>query len=397
MSAEPEGGIVGAVDVPPRVTDAERLARLALAAVVEPGSRALWQALQRAPATEVWAALRAGEQLGSWSPSAARISACQPERDLAALMAVGGRVVCPGDAEWPAGLAWPLDQLTGEVRDMAPPWVLLARGPHQVRQACVSSVSIVGARAATAYGTHVAKELAFALAEAGVSVVSGGAYGIDGAVHRGALSAEAAPTVAVLACGLDLAYPRGHSRLFDQIAATGLVLSEVAPGMTVTRMRFLVRNRLVAALSRGTVVVEAALRSGSASTASRAAELNKAVMAVPGPVTSSQSSGCHQLIRSEKAILVTDAADVLEVIGASGEHLLPPKRGAVHPRDGLQEAARRVLDAVPVRAPMGVARLAQAAGETSLTVQRVLPALLLAGLVEQRDGGWRLTTLGASK
>jgi DNA processing protein len=383
------------------VSDEERLARLALARVAEPGSHAVHAALRSAPATEVWAAVRAGAPLGQLGQRAldglaGRVDRCAPEHDLERLGDLGARVVCPGDAEWPDGLLWAPGTLGGDVREMAPPWVLLVRGPHDLRAATATSVAVVGARAATAYGVHVAGELAFALAQAGVAVVSGGAYGIDGAAHRGALAAQAAPTVAVLAGGLDVVYPRGHDRLLAQVADSGLVVSEVPPGCAATRMRFLVRNRLVAALSRGTVVVEAAARSGSLSTAGRAGELGRHVMAVPGPVTSAQSAGCHRLLRAGGATLVTEAAEVLELVGAMGEHLLAPRRGAVHPRDGLDETVRRVLDAVPVRSAVGVARLARTAGVSALVVQQVLPALLVAGLVEQRDGGWRLTTLGAS-
>jgi DNA processing protein len=384
------------------VTDEERLARIALARVAEPGSHAVHQALQQQPATEVWAAVRAGAPLGQLGQRAldglaGRVLGYEPERDLEHLGDVGGRVVCPGDDEWPGGLDWALGQLGGDVRQMAPPWVLLVRGTHPVRQVLERSVAMVGARAATAYGAQVAKEMAFALAEAGVSVVSGGAYGIDGAAHRGALTAHGAPTVAVLACGPEIAYPRGHDRLLAQVAEAGLVVSEVPPGSAPTRMRFLVRNRVVAALTRGTVVVEAALRSGSLSTAGRALDLGRPVMAVPGPVTSAQSAGCHELVRNKGAVLVTDAAEVLEVVSEAGEHLLPARRGRTHPRDSLDETVRRVLDAVPVRVPVGVARLARGAGVSALVVQQVLPSLLVAGLVEQRDGGWRLTTLGASK
>lgn len=384
------------------MTDEERLARLALARVAEPGSLAVYTALQQAPATEVWAAVKAGEPLDrlgqqAFANLAVRVQHCEPERDLERLAQIGGRVLCPGDAEWPAGLDWSPDVITGGVKEMAPPWVLFVRGPGHLARAVAGSVAIVGARAASPYGTHVATEMAFALSEAGVSVVSGGAYGIDGAAHRGALTAKQAPTVAVLACGPDLAYPRGHDRLLAQIAESGLVVTEVPPGTSVSRLRFLVRNRVVAGLATGTVVVEAALRSGSLSTASRAFDLGRHVMAVPGPVTSAQSAGCHDLIRDKNATLVTGAPDVLEVVGASGENLLAPRRGPVHPRDGLEEVARRVLDAVPVRQSVGVARLAQGAGVSALVVQQVLPALLLAGLIEQRDGGWRLTTLGASR
>jgi DNA processing protein len=283
--------------------------------------------------------------------------------------------------------------MTGTVAQMAPPWVLFARG---VPLPTEPAVALVGARAASAYGLHVAAELAFALAEAGVPVVSGGAYGIDAAAHRGALDAQAAPTVAVLACGVDVAYPRGNDQLLSRIAEHGVVLSEVPPGSAPTRVRFLVRNRLIAALAAGTVVVEAAPRSGSLSTAGRAADLVRPVMAVPGPVTSVSSAGCHELIR-QGATLVTDAADVLEQLATPGERLVPAVRGVVHPRDDLSELVRRVLDAVPVRTPVSVARIARTAGVAALVVQQVLPELLLTGLVEQRDGAWRLTALGAGR
>lgn len=383
------------------VTDQERLARLALARVAEPGSHEVHRALQERPAVEVWAAVRAGAPLGQLGQVAleglaTRVHGYAPERDLERLGDLGGRVVCPGDDEWPGGLDWQPGVMTGDVKQMAPPWVLLVLGPAHLREVTSASIAIVGARAATAYGTQVTSELAFALSEAGVSVVSGGAYGIDGAAHRGALTAARAPTVAVLACGPDIAYPRGHDRLLAQVAECGLVVSEVPPGSAPTRMRFLVRNRVVAAITQGTVVVEAALRSGSLSTASRALDLGRPVMAVPGPVTSALSAGCHEWIRSRRAELVTEAAQVLELVGPMGDHLLAPARGIVHPRDSLGETVRRVLDAVPVRSPVGVARLARTAGVSALVVQQVLPSLLVAGLVEQRDGGWRLTTLGSS-
>lgn len=383
-------------------SEAERLARVALARVAEPGSHEVYLALQQLPAEQVWDAVREGAPLGALGERAlaglaGRVAGYDPERDLERVRSLGGRVLCPGDAEWPEGVVWPLGSMGGEVKQMAPPWVLFAHGPAHLRDACQSSVSVVGARAATAYGAAVTGELSFALAESGVAIVSGAAYGVDGAAHRAALAAGSAPTVAVLAGGLDVPYPRGHDRLITQVAENGLVVTEVPPGCSVTRMRFLVRNRLVAALSRGTLVVEAALRSGSLSTAGRAMDLGRPVMAVPGPVTSAQSAGCHALIRAGKAVLVSDASDVLEVIGAMGEHLLQPARGAVHPRDGLQEAVRRLLDAVPVRQPVGVARIARTAGVSTMLVQQALPSLLAAGLVEQRDGGWRLTALGSGR
>jgi DNA processing protein len=386
----------------PFVTDEERLARVALSRVMEPGSRAVHAALQQEPATAVWSALRAGApiaQLGQQALDgvATRADGYDPRRDLDRLQQCGARVLCPGDPDWPAGLDWDPDVMEGDVKQMAPPWALFARGPVSLASACGRSAAIVGARAATAYGTHVASELAFGLAERGVTVVSGGAYGIDAAAHRAALDAKGAPTVAVLASGVDVAYPRAHDRLLSQIAEEGLLVSEVPPGSAPTRVRFLVRNRVIAALSRGTVVVEAARRSGSLSTAGRAVDLGRPVMAVPGPVTSGQSTGCHELIRGGKAVLVGQVAEVLELIGAAGEGLLTTERVAPHPRDVLPELLRRVLDAVPVRQPVGVARLSRTSGLSALVVQQSLPQLLVAGLVEQRDGGWRLSTLGATR
>lgn len=386
----------------PTVPDEERLARLALARVVEPGNRAVAAVLEKLPATAVWEDLRRGvgpDRLGQQALDGVveRARGYEPRRDLERLEAVGGRVVCPGDEEWPAVLTWPSGVMTGDVRELAAPWALCVRGPHRLDQVAASSVALVGARAASPYGTHVAQELGLRLADSGVAVVSGGAYGIDGAAHRGALAAGAAPTVAVLACGVDVAYPKGHDRLLAQIARDGLLVSEVPPGSSPTRVRFLVRNRLIAALARGTVVVEAALRSGSLSTAGRAQDLGRVVMAVPGPVTSAMSAGCHALLRDGRAALVTDAADVLSLVGRVGDHLRPVERGRADPRDGLSETVRRVLDAVPVRAAAGVGSIARTAGVSVLVAQQVLPALLVSGLVERVDGLWRLSALGAGR
>lgn len=384
------------------MSDPERLARLALSRVVEPGSVEVHAELRRRPADEVWQAVRSGAPLGQLSQQvlagiATRAEGYDPEADERRLAALGARLVCPGDDEWPDRLDWEPGVMGGEVTQMAPPWALFVRGRAHLREACERSVAVVGARASSAYGTFVAGELAFGLSEAGFAVVSGGAYGIDGAAHRAALTAEAAPTVAVLACGVDVAYPRGHDRLLAQVADAGLVVSEVPPGSSPTRLRFLVRNRVIAALSGGTVVVEAARRSGSLSTAGRALDLNRQVMAVPGPVTSSQSAGCHDLIRTGKAALVTSTAEVLELLGAAGEHLAVHAKGPLHARDGLDETVLRVLDAVPVRSPVGVASIARTAGVSALVVQQVLPSLLVNGLVEQVDGAWRLTALGAGR
>ncbi len=221
-------------------------------------------------------------------------------------------------------------------------------------------------------------------------MVSGGAYGIDAAAHRGAL-VVAGGTVVVLACGVDVVYPRGHESLFARVAGEGLLVSEWPPGCAPMRHRFLVRNRVIAAVTAGTVVVEAAARSGALSTARHARSLNRAVMAVPGPVTSAMSTGCHALLREPDSTLVTSAAEVLDRIGRIGDDLAPPVVGPVLPRDGLGAEARRVLDAVPARRGAGPARISVAAGVDHRAVLRCLGALLTAGFVELTDTGWRLT------
>src|SRR3954447_15859043 len=173
------------------------------------------------------------------------------------------------------------------------------------------SVAVVGSRSATTYGAAVAGDIAATLGAAGHTVVSGAAFGIDNAAHRGALAAQG-PTVAVLACGVDRAYPAAHRPLLDYIAEVGVVVSEAAPGCAPTRIRFLARNRLIAAFGQGTVVVEAAIRSGALNTASWTTELRRVLMGVPGPVTSAPSAGVHQLVRSRDALLVTSGQEVLE-------------------------------------------------------------------------------------
>ncbi|MCU1587460.1 MAG: dna polymerase sliding clamp subunit, partial [Frankiales bacterium] len=211
--------------------DDERLARIALSRVMEPGSRAVHAALQQEPATAVWSALRAGAPIAQLGQQAldgvvSRADGYDPRRDLDRLLECGGHLLCPEDADWPDGLDWDPDVMEGDVRQMAPPWALFVRGRVSLAEACDRSAAVVGARAATAYGTHVASELSFGLAERGVTIVSGGAYGIDAAAHRAALDAKAAPTVAVLASGVDVAYPRAHDRLLSQVAEEGLIVSE---------------------------------------------------------------------------------------------------------------------------------------------------------------------------
>ena len=291
----------------------------------------------------------------------------------------GIRLVCPGDAEWPSQL---------EALGDAQPCALWVRGGADLRFACLRSVSIVGTRAATAYGTHVTVELAAALAERGWTVVSGGAFGIDSRAHRGALAAEGV-TVAVLPSGLDDPYPRSHHELFLAIAGHGVLVSEQPPGRTPTKPGFLVRNRLIAALSRGTVIVEAALRSGALNTARHARDQNRPLMAVPGPVTSMASAGCHLAIRDWGAVCVTGVHDVLACLSPGAGDLVPPPRGPVLPRDELDPVSLSVLEAVPARVGRGPARIAVSAGVDFDTVLRCLGELAAGGFVERCERGWR--------
>src|ERR1022692_2060218 len=215
-------------------------------------------------------------------------------------------------------------------------------------------------------------------------------FGIDASAHRGALMAEGV-TVAVLASGVDEPYPLGHHGLFEAIAVHGVLVSEWPPGRRPTRPGFLVRNRVITALSRGTVVVEAALRSGALNTARHARDQCRPLMAVPGPVTSLASEGCHEIIREWGAVCVTGARDVLEHLAFPGDELLPARaRGPVLPRDELDPISRKVLEAVPARAGRGPARIAVSAGVDFDTAMRCLGGLAAGGFVERCDRGWRL-------
>lgn len=196
----------------------------------------------------------------------------------------------------------------------SPPERLWLRGEPDLIDAVSRSVAIVGSRASTTYGSHMAADLAGALAEKGQTIITGGAFGIDVAAARGALAAGGI-VVVVLACGADVAYPSAHAGLFDAVLEKGgLIVSEQEPGTPPTRARFLARNRIIAALANGTVVVEAAVRSGALNTAGWTMDLAKPLMGVPGPITSAASEGVHQLIRLGQARLVTESAHVMEEV-----------------------------------------------------------------------------------
>ncbi|MFC7405261.1 DNA-processing protein DprA [Georgenia alba] len=309
-----------------------------------------------------------------WAP---RLHRLDVRRELDVLDRLGGTLVVPGDERWPGGL----DDLGAER-----PFALWIRGDPAVLRR--RGVAVVGARAATSYGQHVAAELAGGIAEAGLSVVSGGAYGIDASAHRGALAVDGT-TTAFLAGGIDRLYPAGNAALLESVAKAGAVASEVPPGSVPTRNRFLARNRLIAAISASTVVVEAAWRSGALSTAGHAAALSRPVGAVPGPVTSMASAGCHRLMREQSAVCVTDAQEALELAGGAGEHLPDGRAAPLGLLDGLDQVASRVLDALPARGSAPVANVARAAGLSVAEVRSALGRLDLDGRVGRDGSRWR--------
>lgn len=275
-----EGGVRGPGGDP----ESERSARAALTRVLEPGDERAGRWLRRTGPVELLRRLTVEDGSAEKLPgmTAARLggyrlraAAAEPGRDLAAVAAAGGRFVCPGDREWPSQL----DDL-GDGRPVG----LWVRGRPDLRLWSLRSVAVVGARACTPYGAHMAATLSSGLAERGWVVVSGAAFGVDGAAHRGALGAGGA-TTAVLACGVDVSYPRGHAELFERLAQQGLLVAELPPTSHPTRSRFITRNRVIAALTRGTVVVEAEYRSGSLVTARQAQRLGRFAMGVPTPLS----------------------------------------------------------------------------------------------------------------
>ena len=311
------------------------------------------------------------------------------ESDLDILDRMAGRLVTVDDDEYP-GLAFTaLRHVT--VDDKRPqahaPLVLWTVGPVSMIDVTERSAALVGTRAASAYGEYVAGDLAVGLVERDVAVVSGGAYGIDGAAHRATLAADGV-TVAVLACGIDVPYPSGHSALFHRISRSGLLVSEYPPGMRPTRRQFLSRNRLVAALGRATVVVEAGVRSGAANTAAWADAMGRMVGAVPGPITSASSVGCHTLIDGD-AKVITRAADIVELIGRMGE-FAPDLERPVSELDALTGAELAVYEALPRRGSHTVDEIAVTAGLPVTDVLGPLTMLDVRGLVTQVDGCWKL-------
>lgn len=372
----------------------ERFARATWTGIAEPGDRiagtlvaavgagaALTMVVERwtvARAREVPAVADAmtAEELSlafdRWLPRVASADALVALRQAARF---GTRLIIPGDDEWPTGV----DDL-----DLHAPLALWMRGTTGAIAALDHSIALVGARAATGYGEHVTAEASAGLVDRGYAIVSGAAYGIDGMAHRAAL-ASSGTTIAFLAGGVDRFYPSGHDALLTRIVNTGAVISELPCGSAPTRWRFLQRNRLIAAASRATVVVEAGWRSGSLNTASHAGELGRPLGAVPGPVTSAASVGCHRLLREQLAVCVTTPDEMAELAPrpdartSSGAAPPPPPR----------HDDTRVLDALASGSSRRPDDVARRSGLSVADVSASLGRLQLEGSVRETPNGWR--------
>ena len=373
----------------------ERFARSAWTGIVEPGDRVAGVLIERLGATEALDAVvsrastesiaeRVDSELGldeleqalaRWTPRLqSRVALLALKQ--AARYAV--RLLIPGDPAWPAGFA----DLGAHA-----PIALWLRGNESALAGVGASVALVGARAATGYGEHVAMEASAGLVDRGYTIVSGAAYGIDGMAHRAAL-ASSGQTTAVLAGGVDRFYPSGHEALLTRIVEEGAVVSELPCGAAPTKWRFLQRNRLIAAMSEATIVLEAGRRSGSLNTAGHAAALGRPLGAVPGPVTSAASAGCHRLIRDFGAVCVTNAEEMAELAplpGATGAQDAAPGPAGL---PGPSADRLRVMDALSARSARIVDDIAARSGLSVAAVQGVLGALQLEGTAAERASGW---------
>ncbi|MFC7402637.1 DNA-processing protein DprA [Citricoccus sp. GCM10030269] len=396
--------------------DHDRLARAALTRIVEPGSAL------GTTAVRVWGAVRALQILSGqdrpgaderqelslvlhgegmalservWAKAmegwSARSRTVAPERDVMSMERMSGGLLVPDDPDWPVA-----------VDDLGPaaPLALWYRGVGAVPKLS-TTVAVVGSRDATAYGQSVTRTLAGGVGARGLTVLSGGAYGIDAMAHRAALASGAGepPTVAVMAGGLDRYYPAGNEELLRDVARHGLLLSELAPGSSPTRHRFLHRNRLIAALSGAVLVVEARWRSGAQNTAGHALGLGREIGVVPGPVTSPQSAGCHRLLRESPASVVTDVEEAMALMPGvgtpgrgsdSGSGPDPDSgSGSERPHDHLTIEELLVYEALPLRSAAPIDKLCSVAGLGPGTVMGTLKRLQRQSMAEQRGNGWR--------
>lgn len=366
----------------------ERMARMALACVSEPGDTQLGEIVAASGAEATWHSLGSARRDTRWGRRLASVR-------LAELIAVMRhrrlRFVIPGDSEWPDQL----DDLAhvGREKIKAQPLGLWVAGPGHLKDWAARGVAIVGTRTSTRYGDAIATDLAADLAASGVTVVSGGAYGIDIAAHRGALAVRGR-TIGVLASGVDQPYPRGNARVFEEMCGHGLVVSELPPGERPSRPRFLARNRVIAALAIGSVMVEARLRSGARNTLGWAEDLSRVRMAVPGPVTSAFSEGPHEQIRAG-ATLITSAPQIREAIGRAGQDLLPFAKGPARVVDRLSDSLTEIFEAVPGAGGLTAAEIGAKCGRDLRDAIAALGELEDLGLVRTNSGNLWVLRPGA--
>lgn len=400
-----------------QVPSAERYAWAYLNRVIEGPSQTLWQLLRAGrDCTEIARGIR---RRASWlhnvlGQTEARHDWCRWEEDLAIAQRFHARLVTPDDEEFPSetfdsafgfaelGAARGASGASTGAASSAPPHGLWVRGGN-LRELVQQSVAVVGTRAMSDYGKAATEQLVGGLSPAQWTVISGGALGIDAAAHAAAL-ASGGPTVVITACGTDQVYPRANSRLFDKIAGqttgdgrgNGAIVTEYPPGTPPQRHRFLTRNRLVAALTEGTIVVEAAWRSGALNTLNWAEGFGKTTMAVPGPVTTVGSLGCHQLLKDGRAQLVTSGDDVRELLGGIGEVDATGQYELQFAPNAIQKLSRnelRVYDSVP---PHGATAkeaediAADAGMPLGLTVHLLLD-LYRTGIVAREGGAFTRT------
>ena len=370
-----------------------RTARAWLSVTIEPALPAVAALVERVGAPEAVRALASGRSVPGLRP----VHDADPGATGRAVLASAGpaamRWVCPGEPEWPTALD-DLGSAGALHRRGGVPYGLWVRGDQDLATLTKQAVAVVGARASTAYGDDVAGDLGAGLGDAGVCVVSGAAYGIDAAAHRGVL-AVGGGTVAVLACGADVVYPRGHEGLIARCAANGVIVSEAAPGAAPTKIRFLARNRLIAALARAVVVVEASWRSGSLTTLKWGELLSRACLGVPGPVTSDASVGVHLALREHRAELVTNAAEVRDALAPLGaapvDGVGAVGRGRTRVTDLLDPRELEVLEALPAGAAgLTLEQLSVRTRLPLVAVRHSLVSLAERSLAEGGEQGWRL-------
>ncbi|WP_231603956.1 DNA-processing protein DprA [Salinibacterium sp. NG22] len=388
----------------------ERFARATWSGLAEPGDRLAGCAIQQlgavralAGVVERWeperfaAALSTGGDAVADGDMAQAIERWMPRlKSNTALIALrqaarfGARLLTPDDPLWPSRL---------NDLDWHAPSALWVRGTDEALAGIDRGIALVGARAATGYGEHITMEASAGLVDRGYTIVSGAAYGIDGMAHRAALASQGL-TVAFLAGGVDRFYPSGHDALLGRIVENGVVISELPCGSPPTKWRFLQRNRLIAAASMATVVLEAGWRSGSLNTAGHAAALGRPLGAVPGPVTSAASAGCHRLIRDYDAVCVTNPDQMAELAPLeqtllsvdeatdSGGTTQTPSE---HPDVGSQANTEttRLLDALSARSARTTDDIAARSGLAISTVRAQLGLLELDGRVAETERGWK--------